>query len=60
MSFVTTWMDLKGIKLSGKPEKDKYQLFHLYVESNKTKKQKKLKQTHRYKVQTYSCQSGWG
>ena len=37
LPFVTTWMDLEGIMLIeiSQTEKDKYSMYHLYVESKK-------------------------
>ena len=40
LPFVTTWIDLEGIMLSetSQTEKDKYHIYHLYVESKKYNK----------------------
>ena len=53
--FAATWMNIETIILSeiNQTEKDKYSMYHLYVESKKENKlviiKKKKKQTHRYK-----------
>ena len=57
LPFATTWMDLGGIMISEicQKEKDKYCIYHLYVESkisNKLVNKTKKKQTHRHRKQT--------
>ena len=51
--FVATWMGLEGIILCDMSltEKENAIRPHLYVESNKTNKQNKMKQTQRYREQ---------
>ena len=53
LSFVTTWMDLKGIMLN--KSKRERQSMTSYVES-KSIKQTRQKQTHRYREQMDGCQ----
>ena len=51
LPFVTAWMNLENIILSkiSQSEKDKWLLFHLYMESSEQNKQNKQKQIHRYR-----------
>ena len=65
MPFETTRMDLEGIMLSetSQTEKDKYCIYHLYVESKKYNKLvniTKKKQTLRCREQTSGYQWGEG
>ena len=61
LPFATTWINLEGIMLRevSQTEKDKYCMFSLHVESNKSNKQMNLtkqKQIHKYREQTSGYQ----
>ena len=59
---MTVWMDIVGIMLSeiSQTEKEKHLMISLICGTNEQNKQRKQKQTHRYREPTEGCQREGG
>ena len=58
MPFIATWMDLGGIMLSKMLDKNKYHIFHFYVESEIQNKGINKTETDSQIQRTGGCQRG--